>query len=544
MDELDKSLMTLEYSRPKNVLGSWQGSNSDIVTEPNQIQQIIREVSKPCFLVDFQDQIGVCQGGVFSTDKEISGSIPVVGVLNSISPDLFGDADFTNSHGIKSPYMAGAMANAISGIDLVTAMGKAGYLASYGSGGVSPARLLEAIQEIKKQLPEGPFAFNLIHSPQESELEQKTVDLFLEHNVQTIEASAFLRLTPTVVQYRTAGLELDPAGQIRPTNKVIAKLSRHEVALQFLDPAPEKILSQLVDQNKITPEQANMAAEVPIADDITVEADSGGHTDNRPLVGLLPSIIALRNQNQQKNNYGAPVRIGAGGGIGTPESVLGAFALGAAYVVTGSINQSCLEAGTSPEVKQALAQAAAPDVMMAPSADMFEMGVKVQVLKRGSMFPMRAQKLYDIYLNNQSIGDIPPADRKEIEEKIFQNDLEVIWDECVKFFNERDPDQITKADGNPKKKMALIFRWYLGLATHWGIQGVAERKLDYQIWCGPSMGAFNDWVRGTDLEKPENRSVVRVADELMLGAAYRSRINDLSLQGIKIPTSWERYLEN
>ena len=27
---------------------------------------------------------------------------------------------------------------------------------------------------------------------------------------------------------------------------------------------------------------------------------------------------------------------------------------------------------------------------MAPAADMFEMGVKLQVLKRGTMFPMRA----------------------------------------------------------------------------------------------------------------------------------------------------------
>ena len=34
---------------------------------------------------------------------------------------------------------------------------------------------------------------------------------------------------------------------------------------------------------------------------------------------------------------------------------------------------------------------------MAPAADMFEMGVKLQVLKRGTMFPMRAQKLYELY---------------------------------------------------------------------------------------------------------------------------------------------------
>ncbi len=40
-----------------------------------------------------------------------------------------------------------------------------------------------------------------------------------------------------------------------------------------------------------------------MADDITVEADSGGHTDNRPLVCVLPSIIALRDEIQAKYHY-------------------------------------------------------------------------------------------------------------------------------------------------------------------------------------------------------------------------------------------------
>ena len=39
--------------------------------------------------------------------------------------------------------------------------------------------------------------------------------------------------------------------------------------------------------------------------------------------------------------------------------------------------------------------------------------------------------------------------------------------------------------------------------------------MDYQIWCGPSMGAFNDWVKGTDLEVVENRKVAVVAERIM-----------------------------
>jgi PfaD family protein len=182
-------------------------------------------------------------------------------------------------------------------------------------------------------------------------------------------------------------------------------------------------------------------------------------------------------------------------------------------------------------------------MMMSPSADMFEMGVKVQVLKRGTMFPMRAQKLFDIYSAHDGIDDIDPKTRKELEDKIFQKNLEEVWDECIRFFSERDPSQLERADGNPKRKMSLIFRWYLGLATHWGIQGNTDRTLDYQIWCGPSMGSFNDWTRGTSLEKPNQRHAVEIAEQLLEGAAYLYRIVDLNLQGFSVPYSWKKFLD-
>jgi trans-AT polyketide synthase/acyltransferase/oxidoreductase domain-containing protein len=531
----------LSYARSKDIIGSWQGSEQDLKVEPVGILETLRDLSKDCFLIDHQGQIAVTNAGSFHIGQEIEDSHPVTAFSPAISPSNFGDSAFITEHGLKSAYMAGSMANAISGVELVTAMGKAGYMASYGSGGTAPEKLRKAIISIKEELPAGPYAFNLIHSPNEPIMEQKAVDLFLEHNVETIEASAFLRLTPTVVQYRAAGLDSDSSGKVQIKNKVIAKLSRPEVAVHFLNPAPEKMLTKLVQEGKITSRQAQLAQNIPMADDITVEADSGGHTDNRPLVGLLPSITALRNEVQEKNNYPIRVRIGAGGGISTPASVLAAFSMGAAYVVTGSVNQGCTEASTSQQVKHALAMAAAPDVMMAPSADMFEMGVKVQVLKRGTMFPMRSQKLYETYLKYDSINEIPQTERKELEQKIFQNDLDSIWEECVKFFSERDPDLLKKVENNPKRKMALIFRWYLGLATHWGVQGIQERVLDYQIWCGPSMGAFNDWARGTDLEAVENRKVVEVADQLMLGAAYQYRLNQLAIQGLLVPTVWGRF---
>jgi hypothetical protein len=83
--------------------------------------------------------------------------------------------------------------------------------------------------------------------------------------------------------------------------------------------------------------------------------------------------------------------------------------------------------------------------------------------------------------------------------------------------------------------MALVFRWYLGQAAHWAKDGESSRKIDYQVWCGPAMGAFNEWVNGSFLEDPAQRTVSIVALNILLGAAMLTRANVLRCQGIKLP---------
>jgi PfaD family protein len=215
--------------------------------------------------------------------------------------------------------------------------------------------------------------------------------------------------------------------------------------------------------------------------------------------------------------------------------------MGAAYVVTGSINQSCVEAGTCEYTKQLLAQAEMADMMMAPAADMFEMGVKLQVLKRGTMFPLRAQKLYEIYRNYDSIEDIPIAEREKLEKQIFRKSLAQIWEEAATYLSKRNPEKLGKAINNPKIKMAAIFRWYLGLSSRWSSSGEKGREVDYQIWCGPVMGSFNDWVRGSYLAESKNRRVVDVANHIMTGSAFLYRIQSLKIQGLQIQDDYCQY---
>jgi PfaD family protein len=463
----------------------------------------------------------------------------LVATLPPLYPEWLGDRSFNEAHGVRFPYVAGEMANGIASTAMAIAQARAGMLGFFGSAGLSPQRVEQGLVEMRQALEaQGlPFGANLIHSVHEPALEMAIVQLFLDHGVRRVSASAFMNLTPAVVRYAATGLRQGPDGRIERTNHVFAKISRPEVARPFLSPAPPAMLDALVAQGLLTAEEARLAAHVPVAEDITVEADSGGHTDNRPLTSLFPTILDLASELSAHHGYHRPVRVGAGGGLGTPAGVAGAFALGAAYVITGSVNQSAVEAGTSPEAKRLLAVADLADVIMCPAGDMFELGVKVQVLKRGTMFATRAQKLYELYVAHDGLEALPAAERAKLERDVFQAPLEQIWTETQAYFARRDPSQNERAGRDPKHRMALVFRWYLGQSSRWAIDGIPHRKLDYQIWCGPAMGAFNQWVKGSFLEAPEQRTVVQIALNLLEGAAVVTRAQQLRSYGVPVPAA-------
>jgi PfaD family protein len=516
---------------------SWNGNEDRIQFSSDQMTRLLLELDKPVWAVRSGENAGLTLDGAAVNGK----GLPLIAGCPALPLEALGDPDFRSTYGTRVSYYTGAMANGIASEQLVIASGKAGILASFGAGGLGPQRVEQAIQAVQAALPGGPYAFNLLNSPNEPALEERAVDLYLKHGVRVIEASAYLALTLPLVRYRAAGLARNGDGSIRIGNRVIAKLSRLEMAQRFLEPAPADLLAALQAEGKISAQQAELARLVPMADDITVEADSGGHTDNRPLVCMLPAFLSLRDQVQAAHGYTTAVRVGAAGGIGTPEAVLAAFALGAAYVATGSVNQSCVESGTSEHVRSLLGQMEMPDVSMAPAGDMFEMGVKVQVLKRGTMFAMRAQKLYDLYSRYNAWEEIPQTEREKLEKTVFKREFDAIWNDTAAFFAQRDPRQVERGNANPRDKMALVFRWYLGLSSRWALNGEKGRMMDYQVWAGPSQGAFNEWVKGTYLADPKNRRVVDVALQLLTGCAYLRRLQLLEAQGVRFPAEMRRY---
>ncbi|UCF90436.1 MAG: PfaD family polyunsaturated fatty acid/polyketide biosynthesis protein [Desulfobacterales bacterium] len=527
------------FNHAKKILGWWTPADAPPETGTRALKAAIFQVDRTVICLNINDQLAVGAAGAITLGdlrpSSQAGAIPVVGYVPALPPENLGDSCFKQAHNLRYAYIAGAMANGITSVEMVAEMGRAGMIGFFGAAGLPLHEVEKAIHHLQSHLHQLPFGFNLIHSPGDLELETAVVDLYLRRGIRRISASAYLDLTLPLVYYRVKGIQRDPRGRVVCPNKIIAKVSRIEVARKFFSPPPLKFLSQLVDRKMITEEDAALAASIPMAEDLTAEADSGGHTDNRPAITLLPTMLALRDELAARYNYEMPLHVGLAGGIATPNSAAAAFAMGAAYVLTGSINQACVESGTSATVCQMLAEASQADVTMAPAADMFEMGVKVQVLKRGTMFPLRAAKLYELYSQYDCYADIPAKQREILERDYFRSSFEEEWQQTRQFFSRRDPRQIILAEENPKHKMALVFRSYLGRSSNWAKSGDPSRKIDYQIWCGPAIGAFNQWVKGSFLEKPENRKIVTVAMNLMLGAAVITRVNWLRHQGLVLP---------
>ncbi len=436
-----------------------------------------------------------------------------------------GSRAFRARYGLTYAYVAGAMYRGTASAALVVRLGQAGLIGYLGTGGLPLEAIEAAIQTIQSQLGNSaPYGLNLLADYVEPDLERATIDLYLKYGVRHIEAAAFMQMTPALVLFRVKGLSRDASGNIQCAHRVLGKVSRLEVAQAFMSPPPAYLVDALQKEGAITAEQAVLAQHMPMSHDICVEADSGGHTDGGIPTILLPAIQQLRQTLVAQYNYQEPICVGLAGGIGTPTSAAAAFAMGADFILTGSINQCTVEAGATTEVKTMLQQASIHDMAYAPAGDMFEMGARVQVLKKSLLFPMRANKLFALYSHYESLDDLPAALKGQLERSYFKRSLAEVWAETERHLQSRGRTQdLAKAQINPKYRMALVFRWYFAYSTRLAFSGSPEDQVNYQVHTGPALGAFNQWVKGTPLESWEQRHVDEIGIKLMNATAQQMR---------------------
>ncbi|WP_437627955.1 ACP S-malonyltransferase [Sorangium sp. So ce1151] len=439
---------------------------------------------------------------------------------SGVTAGSLGAASFRADYRLRYACIAGSMRDGISSKELCVRMGKAGFMGFLGTAGMTLPAIESAVAFIERELGAGAsYGVDLPSNPAFPEVEEEMADLYLRLGIRNVEASGYIQLTPALVRFRLKGLDRGADGAILRKNRVLAKVSRPEIAQAFCSPAPARIVERLLAAGKISAAQAEMARRVPMADDLTVTADCAGSSDHGAAAVLLPTMIRLRDEAVKQHGYAQTIRIGAAGGIGTPEAALSAFVLGADYIVTGSINQCTVEAGTSDAVKDMLQGINVQDTDYAPASDMFELGAKVQVLKKGVFFAARANKLYELYRHHGSLEELDEKTSTHIQQKYFKRSFQQVWEETRALLREKSPREIERAERDPKHRMALVFKWYLDHASKLALRGDEGNKVDFQIYCSPALGALNQWVKGTELESWRNRHVDVIALRLMESTA-------------------------
>lgn len=431
-----------------------------------------------------------------------------------------GSEVFRRRHGLRYAYAGGGLYRGVASPEMVVRFGRAGMLGVFGTGGLPPAEVERGVREIQRGLPDGrAYGVNLLADHDDPAAEREQVELLLRLGVRTVEASAFVRITPALVRFRASGLRAGPDGKPVCEHRILAKVSRPEIAAEFLAPPPRSILDGLRAEGSLTDEQVRLAAQVPMSHDLTVEADSGGHTDGGIAAVLMPAMLGLRQRAVREHGYAEPICLGLAGGIGTPSAVAAAFVLGADYVLTGSINQCTAESAMSAPVKDVLQDIGVDDTGYAPAGDMFEMGAQVQVLRKGVFFPTRANKLFALHAHYDGWEQIPRRTRELVERTYFRRSAEQVWDEVCAHLRSRGREaQIAQAEQQPKLKLARLFRWYFHYSTTLAMSGDEHDKVNRQVHTGPALGAFNDWVRGTELHPWQHRHVDEIGRLLLDGA--------------------------
>ena len=129
--------------------------------------------------------------------------------------------------------------------------------------------------------------------------------------------------------------------------------------------------------------------------------------------------------------------------------------------------------------------------------------------------------------------EIPQSEMDKLEKQVFRKPLATVWQETRDFYINilHNKEKVDRAEEDGKLKMSLCFRWYLGQSSGWANAGVKERAQDYQVWCGPAIGLFNEFIKGTYLDPKvanEYPDVAQTNMQIMRGVCYYTRLFEIS----------------
>src|SRR5690606_11323044 len=173
---------TVFMANDLSLTGVWaKGSAGPAFDSPSLLAAIAR-VREPAHVVRAHDRggVGVAFGGrVMPPDyTNGGGTFPHLGVIPALYPEWLGDRSFCEARGARCPCCTGAMASGFASTRRIIDIGRAGMLGFFGAAGLTRGRVERAVDELIAELGDRyAWGSNLIHSPNEPELEAAVADL-------------------------------------------------------------------------------------------------------------------------------------------------------------------------------------------------------------------------------------------------------------------------------------------------------------------------------------------------------------------------------
>jgi hypothetical protein len=129
--------------RNKNIIGWWSKGDTNPEIGDNAIKAAIADVAHPVYIVNKDDRLAVAKDGtatigdvIQSMQSEKSSGFPLYAYAPPLLPENLGDSYFKKSHNLRYPYVAGAMANGITSVEMVEEAGRGGMIGFFGAAGL------------------------------------------------------------------------------------------------------------------------------------------------------------------------------------------------------------------------------------------------------------------------------------------------------------------------------------------------------------------------------------------------------------------------
>lgn len=164
-------------------IGHWHPGARPALYEPDAVEAACQRVRETVHVVrDARTRrLGVAfEGSPLARAENGAADHLLMATLPALYPEWLGDRSFAETHGVRFPYVTGAMANGIATTRLVIAMARARMLGFFGAAGLAKPAVEKAVDELVRELGNPPnlaWGVNLIHSPQEPELEAAVANM-------------------------------------------------------------------------------------------------------------------------------------------------------------------------------------------------------------------------------------------------------------------------------------------------------------------------------------------------------------------------------